>query len=438
MIEKASDLLEKFIEVERKALEGFDMPHMPTLGSAYEEITKQGIGQNFAIPKSLNLKVVSGFISVGSDVLPHQIDGMLVCGEGKRYGRTHEFIYPIDQVLCIFEVKKTLTKFDYTDAFDHLRSIRKKYSEHFESKFADLEFEPNITAACKHFSQITGKDAPKSYSGMHALSKSDGILFYALVQETLAPLSIVHGYGGYKTEAGMRNAFLDILFEKGKVTGEGLGIPGLPTLVTTNSFSIVKGGGVPYIGITEDNKWAALLSMRGNAARIMLEVIWSKISLYFNVSMPWGDDIETEVGVPLILAIPMETNDAAAWKYEPLRFSEKDLAARELVQQWQPIKVSKDIRSVINYMLVYGGYIDLDKIREIAVDYGIKSEELINKIRNTLLFKQVDDYIRPISSSLFMISNGEDYYLSSSRERLDIWCDHHKIQKNYINLYILD
>lgn len=43
MIKKASEILEKFIAEESKKLEGIKMPHMPTLGSAYEEITKQGI-----------------------------------------------------------------------------------------------------------------------------------------------------------------------------------------------------------------------------------------------------------------------------------------------------------------------------------------------------------------------------------------------------------
>jgi hypothetical protein len=77
---------------------------------------------------------VSGFISIDGNLLPQQIDGMLVCGDGQQYGRTKEFIYPIDQVLCIFEVKKTLKKSDYIDAFDHLRIIRSKYEKYFESR----------------------------------------------------------------------------------------------------------------------------------------------------------------------------------------------------------------------------------------------------------------------------------------------------------------
>ena len=123
MIEKASELLEQFIKVETKKLEGIDMPHMPTLGSAYEEVTKQGIDKDFAIPKFLDLRVVSGFISVADKMLPQQIDCMLVHGDGEKYGLTEQYIYDIDKVLCIFEVKKTLRKADYLDAFEHLGAI---------------------------------------------------------------------------------------------------------------------------------------------------------------------------------------------------------------------------------------------------------------------------------------------------------------------------
>ena len=84
MITKTSELLELFIKEETRKLSGINMAHMPTLGSAYEEVTKQGIDQAFSIPKFLDLSVVSGFISVGADMLPEQIDCMLVHGSGKR------------------------------------------------------------------------------------------------------------------------------------------------------------------------------------------------------------------------------------------------------------------------------------------------------------------------------------------------------------------
>lgn len=86
MIEKASEILEQFIAKESQRVEGIQMSHMPTLGSAYEEITRQGIDSNFIIPKGLDIKVVSGFISVAGEMLPEQIDCMLVHGDGEKYG----------------------------------------------------------------------------------------------------------------------------------------------------------------------------------------------------------------------------------------------------------------------------------------------------------------------------------------------------------------
>ena len=215
----ASELLEEFIKVESRKINNDKMPHMPTLGSAFEEITKQGIDKEFVIPKFLDLRVVSGFISVNGKLLPQQIDCMLVHGSGERYGLTEQYIYEIDKVLCIFEVKKTLRKVDYTDAFFHLGGIRKGFAQNFERKLIDEGYEPDISTARKHFSQITGKIAPEQYPHIHDLNKSDAILFYTLVQETLAPISIIHGYEGYKTENGLRSAFTKILEEK----KEGLG-----------------------------------------------------------------------------------------------------------------------------------------------------------------------------------------------------------------------
>lgn len=101
----------------------------------------------------------------------------------------------------------------------HLGSIRKKYAQYFEDKLRGQKFEPNIVAAKRNFSRLTGKSAPERYLDLHSRAKSDGVLFYTLVQESLAPITIIHGYEGYGTEAGLRGAFIDILedsFNKGK------------------------------------------------------------------------------------------------------------------------------------------------------------------------------------------------------------------------------
>ncbi|HHA1451863.1 hypothetical protein FHW31_000372 [Enterobacter asburiae] len=439
MIEKASELLERFIEIERSELFKVEMPHMPTLGSAYEEITKQSIDQNFIIPKGLSLKVVSGFISINDKILSNQIDGMLVHGEGKRYGRTSDFIYPIDQVLCIFEVKKTLNKSDYADAFDHLRLIRKEFAKYFELKLKDPSFNPDVSIPGKHFSQITGREAPAFYRDIHSLSRTDAILFYALVQESLAPSSIIHGYGGYSTEYGMRNAFFDILTEKSKLSGEGFGVPSFPTLVTTNNISIVKAHGMPFLGINKNQQWAALVSMRDNAARIMLEIIWSKIAFYFDVKMPWGNDPKNEILAPFLYAIPVHQDGRTGWKFRYVEMKESELKKREFLIDWEPERIDEKVLAVFNCMLINGGYIHEVDLASIAEDHNVSQKDLIKDIMSLFLFKKINQYIRPISSSVFLATDANGFsYLTSNRENLDIWCDKKGLAKDYIHLMIIE
>lgn len=440
MIIKASQLLELFIREETTKLQGVDMPHMPTLGSAYEEVTKQGIDQSFVLPQNLDLKVVSGFVSVGGEMLPEQIDCMLVHGEGIRYGLTDEYIYEIENILCIFEVKKTLRKKDYIDAFEHLGKIRKKFAEHFENKLRSGEFEPDITVARKHFSQITGRIAPEKYLDIHRLSKSDGILFYALVQETLAPVSIIQGYEGYKSENGLRTAFIDILEEKGKKGGQGLGVPSIPALVTSNEYCLVKGNGVPFMVIRDKDSWVVAFSTRHNPAKMILELIWSKISTYFNVKMPWGDGLHMDSIEPLLLAIPKEVEDRAGWLYRTIEIKEKDLK-RENNNKWSPYPLGSPEMSAINIMAMQGGYLPLDEEMQEFLKNNKKSslEKVVESLTNSREFMIDGNYLRPINEVTHVLTHDDGSgHVSSERDKFDLWCQENDIKPTYMNMIFME
>lgn len=439
MISKASELLEIFIREEAKKLAGFEMPHMPTLGSAYEEITKQGIDQNFAIPKHLDLSVVSGFVSIGGEMQPAQIDCMLVHGKGERYGLTEQYIYDIENILCIFEVKKTLKKPDYIDAMDHLASIRRKFAEHFEHKLIHEGYEPDITSARRHFAQITGKIAPERYSGIHGLSESDGILFYCLVQESLAPVTIIHGYDGYKTESGLRKVFVDILEEK-KEAGAGFGIPSIPSLVTSNQHCLVKGNGVPFLAIKDEDKWVAVFSTRHNSAKLILELIWSKISCHFDIKMPWNDGLHMDSIEPLLIAKAVRIGDEAGWMYNSVEFKEKRLK-RDDDNIWEPAILGKAEISAINIMAMRGGYLLLDEgMNEyLTSEHGVTAVEVGKNLIATRLFMRDGEYIRPILSHTHVVTLDDNTgYASSERDRLDLWCDKNGIPPHYLNLLFIE
>lgn len=133
MIKNASELLAAFMAAERKVVESVTMKHMPTLGAAYEAIVSNGIDSKFVLPPNVDLRVVPGFI----EGLANQIDCMLVRGEGRRYGLTDQYIYPVEQVLCVLEVKKTLRKSELVDGIGHLADVQRCFLESFDRQYTD-------------------------------------------------------------------------------------------------------------------------------------------------------------------------------------------------------------------------------------------------------------------------------------------------------------
>lgn len=440
MITKASELLELFIKEETRKLSGINMAHMPTLGSAYEEVTKQGIDQAFSIPKFLDLSVVSGFISVGADMLPEQIDCMLVHGSGKKYGLTEQYIYDIENILCIFEVKKTLRKQDYIDAIEHLASIRKKFANNFEHKLVNETYEPDISIARRHFAQITGKTAPAHYSLIHSLPEDEGVLFYCLVQESLAPVSIIHGYDGYKTENGLRTAFIDILEEKRFEDGSRIGIPSIPSLVTSGQYALVKANGIPFITVRGKDEWVSVFSTRHNAAKLILELVWSKISSFFDIKMPWGDGLHMDNVEPLLISKVVKAGEKVGWMYNTLEPKEKNLKREDDII-WEPSRLEAPEVSSIQIMAMRGGYLAIDNgIDEyLTKKYKTSIEDVVDTLVSTMLFMKDGEYLRPIHSLTHMVTMDDGSgYICCERDRFDLWCEENGIAPHYINLVLMN
>jgi hypothetical protein len=440
MISFASELLTKFIQEESLKLAQYDMPHMPTLGEAYEEITKHGIDKEFVIPKSLDLRVVKGFVKMGHERLPQQIDCMLVVGEGEKYGLTEQYYYDIENILCIFEVKKTLQKSDFVDAYDHLGSIRSKFSQHFEERLLAGNFQPKISHARKYFAQLTGKIAPETYAEIHELSQADGLLFYALVQEENAPVSIVHGYGGYKTEEGLRTVFIDMIEDRKKLDGRGLGIPSIPSLVISNNFCLVKANGLPYLTMKDNNEWIAVFSTRHNPARVILELIWEKISIWFDVKMPYGLDLDIENASPLLSAVPTERLGEVGWVYKSHEFKEKNLI-RDEMQLWEPAAVGQAEVAAIGLMGFRGGYLELDAELDsfFQKHHGTTLEVVTSNLLLTRMFAKKNNSLRPLSGHTLLLTNDDDSgYVALERHRLDAWCAQKGIAPHYINIVLVD
>ncbi len=371
-------------------------------------------------------------------MLAEQIDCMLVHGEGERYGLTQQYKYDINNVLCIFEVKKNLRKADYVDALQYLAKIRRKFSDNFEERLINEGYKPDITNARRRFSQLTGKVAPEEYLEIHHLSKADGILFYTLVQESLSPITIIHGYEGYKTESGLRSAFLDIL-EEAWENGSGWGIPSIPTLVTSNNFCLVKGSGIPFLVVQNKNEWVSVFSTRHNSAKLILELIWSKIGEYFNAKMPWNDGLHMDSVQPLLIAEAREVDETAGWAYRTVEFNEKHMVRGD-DNLWSPSWLSKAEISAINIMAAQGGYLLLDNgMNEyLTKNHDMTVAQISDALVLTRQFMRDGEFIRPIHPRTYVITNDDATgFVASEIERFDLWCAENGIEPHYMSIYFM-
>lgn len=433
-VSNLAQILEDFIELEDKNYQKFNFNHNPTLGSMYEALTENVVDK--VLPKGLNLRIVGGFIYGDSDYISGEIDRMLVQGKGEQIGLTDKYQYHISEVLIIFEVKKTLNKAAFEDAYEHLSGVSTAFSEYFEQRCID-GFEPNISYAAKSFAQVTGKPEPIRYSDIHQMLPEDALVFYTLVQDTYSPLKIIHGYGGYKTEAGLRNVFLSFIEEQqGK---HGFGTPSMPNLISSESFSIAKLTGMPFVTPRlNDMCWPIIGSSHDNVMNLMIELIWTKISTYCDADMPWGDDMDVEGMTTLLLGkyACSEDGERQGWMFTTFEPKESYLKEIENKSSWEPVFINAMTKSIVQCVGVLGPQnINSKSMYEVIDEANLSKEAFSEQLTNTnLLSVSNDGYIHLIGGAIHMVEvNDSSFAASSDRSRLDKWCEINLVNPNYVS-----
>lgn len=419
MIKNASDLLTAFIAKEREKVEATSMQHMPTLGSAYEAIAKEGIDQQFVLPPELDLRVVSGFI----DGCPKQIDGMLVQGEGQRYGLTDQYIYPARQVLCVLEVKKTLDSTALTEGITHLADILRYCDVDVRARLNTGEYF-DIRSARESYEMLTGRTGPLSTQAALSLPEPDRINFFTLLRQSYAPVAVLLGFNGYTTEYGLRSAMLK--FARSNIGALAKNFPEiLPALITAGTFSLVKCTGQPYLCRAPNGGWVLLASGRDNAARILLEFLWTKISVVCGVPMPFGTDLDHEYLAELLVVRGESVNGKGVFRLSAQELSEKDLA-RPGATDWEPRKLSAAAVDVVKSLALQPGplKLDLSLSETIHKKHGAVLDDVVAELVNTQVYCRTDTELRSIGrNTLIVMREDGTGYTDQNTARLTAWCD---------------
>lgn len=421
MIKDVADLLAALAGAEAKRLANMDITHPGTIGGMYEGLTKQILSR--AIPTGLDLKIVDGFIVDGGGEMSGQIDCMLVCGEGEEIPYSPgAYKWHVKDVIAVIEVKKSLYGAELADAFDQLRSVMSVYSSWIQ-KGEGSGF--SILPTQKAYAQMTGEIAPPG-AAWKTMPMDKHMVLSAVMTDQLAPIRIILGYEGFKTEAGLRTTFSN--FMAGRLLQHGHGPLHLPNLIAARQFSLVKLNGHPYTApLLPDGRWPLLASAHFNPIHHLLEMVWTRLSYSAPLSELFGEDLDIEAFSPFLYVKPGQTAaNPPAWgwhcSYDPA--TEKELAATPTHDKWSPV-VLNNAQFVIVNELCNGDDVNIDdpELKQFVEKEVCTIDDFIDGLIETRLVAREGNTLRLATTgcSCMILPDGRYVAAENNSGRLTRW-----------------
>lgn len=314
------------------------------------------------------MHVVSGKIKNDVDKFSDQIDCMVVIGEGMKLPYINEYVYDINQVIAVIEVKKNLFSKELYDAYYNLKSV---------INIAYPRSDMQIDMLRDAFTVISKMQLPE-HNEINRLETKYQMLYHSLIVECFLPIRVIFGYEGFANELSLRDKFID--FISSNITPDtgvarGFGATFLPNLIIAKENSLIKTNGMPYaITFDEMNEYCWIASYRRNPLLIFLELLWTRLTCLFEISSDiFGDGLVNEGLAPLLTACGSENG----WVYKKIPYTIENINVLDEDIKWMPSMLSE------------GEFILLNKLCHkecIAID-----EKLIELVNN--LGEQLQDIL---------------------------------------------
>jgi hypothetical protein len=418
MITSVATLLRDLMVKESAALAREPITHGPTIGSMYEGLTREILDR--AIPLSLDLRIVDGFIDAVSPDLSPQMDAMLVTGEGRQIPHTEHFVWPIRDVLAVLEVKKNLYGADLEDGFRKMRTVMHMQTALMEKDRSEKTY--NLHAAFQAFARLTGH-YPRSWKEASELPDELSFIFHTLVTEQLAPVRVIFGYEGYADEFSLRKGLADFL-QANLGTPAGFGVGSLPNLIVCRQNSLLKMNGQPYISPQIEGWWQAIVSNAENPLRLLIELIWTKLSNRFSTQFPMDDSLQMERLASLLSTRLAKRGAVVGWEYREDGFDRQKLSGT-VSTTWSPDQTSED-EWVVLMQVANKGELDVQDagFRNYAREEGFDADALIAALveRRSLAWSD-DRHVRLISTDTLFTAFMPDgrTIATSEADMLGMW-----------------
>jgi hypothetical protein len=411
-ISTLGELLEAFIRHETETIRKFEsegpkITHGPTIGNMYEGLTKSLLSK--AIPSALNLRIANGFVMGGGDKLSGQIDCMLVKGEGRLIPNTDHEIVELHNVLAVFEVKKTLYGGALPDVLDHFHQLMKLDNT---SGFT-MDAEPVL----RTFGQICGIHL-EAHREAEQLPFHQQLVYSSLVSEHARPLRIAISYDGFKKESGFRKSFVEMVEDN--VGKRWIPPTNWPDLIVSGGFSMIKLNGRPYAVPSRNGMWDLYGTTRASPIRLILELIYTRISKEIDMVDFWGDDLEVEAISPFLQAEAVQDGDIKGWLWSHTELTESKLESGNPSAPWTPF-FCDDEESIALILLCNSP--DGLEISEIEKGIADRTQDLVDRLTNSGLVARRGDklWLTTVQARHGILPDGRSFFGEDNTGRLMRW-----------------
>jgi hypothetical protein len=417
MITSVATLLRELMDKEAAKLKQQNITHGPTIGAMYEGLTRDILDR--AIPTSLHLHIVEGFIEDAQGQHSPQIDVMLVAGEGRQLPYTDSYVWPIQNVIAVIEVKKNLFGTDLDDAFRKLRCVMQM---HVACLQTSADGPPNMPLMVEAFARLTGYH-PLNGQAVDALPRELSGIFHTLFVEHLAPVRVIFGYEGYTDEFSLRNGLFKYL-EDHMAMPAGFGIGSLPDLIVCRRNTLLKMTGRPYISPMVDGWWLAIVSNNENPLRMLIELIWTRLSYQFQQQFPMDDTLQMERLAPAFFTRVAERDGRIGWEYRFHDLTRKRLSAIEPTS-WKPTAIDQP-ECMILLLVSRLGELDVRdaNFRLSLIKEGIEPDPLIARLVERRMLAWSDDHtvrlMKTVPWGIGFTPHGE-MHTTNEADLLDLW-----------------
>ena len=415
MITTIAGLLAEFLQKRAAILGEEPVTHAPTIGDMYEGLTRRMLERT--IPPSLGLQIVDGFIEGPDGRFSQQVDAMLVMGtSGRPIPDTNKFYWPIKDVLAVFEVKKNLYGAELKDSLNKMKTVWEIQSESFRR---DTTTTFPVRPSRSSFARLMGR-FPYT-NEINDTIRPEAEYYRAIVAEQLAPVRVIFGYQGYVDESGLRQAFSDQI---GKNLGAGGLVPlALPNLIVCRQNSILKMSGHPYIAPITDDWWILIGSERKDPLRLMIELIWTRLSNQFKAAFPMDDTLVMESLAPLLSCQSAIQAGNRGWLYKEHKLARQALS--EMPEwHWAPLEISSVENAVIGVANSNGGLnIRDEEFVTFVTAEGFEPKKVVDTLVEKRLFAWVDDeHASPIADTTHVVFTGDGrIWAATDKDLLALW-----------------